>query len=461
MNPLHRIAAVAGLGMATALLALGGNIAQPKAVQADPPVDASGRTVMVCPQAQDTIVATSSTWGSLDVRGLASDSAQPVPAGKGLLVTGTNEPQVILAEGRQTSAAAGSVFSSELGGADRGLSLARCAHPATVSWFTGLGASAEQRSEVVLTNPDLGPAEVDLRFYGRDGQQTAPGGRGISIPGRSSRTVAVESLFTSEDPVGLEVRTSRGRVASVVRQRAGSGAQPAGSDWQVPAQGLRTSFIIPGVPDGPGLRRLVLTNPGERRADAKIEVLGPDGTFTPLDASSLEVNGHSTASIPLHQGLREEAVAVRVTSDQPLVGSVVATSSQNPAEADLAVQPSADMLTGSALGAIAVAKDVTGAVVVTNTAATDALVSLKLYSATGAELKGVELQVPAGTSRLWEIQQVDQPASVLIRTPKDAQLYAGVVLTSATGQLGLATTPVAVPELTTGGIDPILDPEVG
>lgn len=472
MKTVLRPLAVLAVAAAGAGLVFGGAALPVKQPRPLPPVAAEGRTVTVCPAAATINAVSATSWGTLGLRSLAAGDPVPIPAGKGMTVASADQPMVLVAEGRQSQGSAAAAYESPTGGPDRGLGLARCGAPSTSAWFTGLsgdpgGSGASVRSQLTLINPDAGQAEVDLRFYGPSGPLAAAGGRGVTVPGHSTREVALESLFAGAanpgvEPVGMEVRTSRGRVFTTVRQRASEGAQPAGSDWQTASTEPSPLQVVPGVPDGPGSRELVLTNPGARRTIAKIEVIGPDGTFAPADAAGIDVNAESTVRLPLTRGLNGDIGAVRVTADQPLVAAVLARSSDNPDEADLAVQPSAPELAGSSIAAIAVASGATGAVVVSNNGIRDATVPLRLVDSSGRELMATELPVAAGRSNLWEIKQVDQPAAVQVRTPRDSQLYAGVVLTSGSGPLaGLATAPLSVPEEGTVDVDPEHDPEVG
>lgn len=467
MKPMIRPLAVLGVAAVAAGLAFGGAALPTRQPGPAPAVIADGRTVTVCPAAATINAVSSTAWGSLGLRALDSDQQLEVPPGRGATVSSPEQPMVLVAEGRQSQGAAAAAYQSDTAGADRGLGLARCGGPSTSAWFTGLsgdpgGTGASLRSQVNLINPDAGQAEVDLRFYGPNGLLAAPGGRGITVPGRSTRQVALESLFNVPDLVGMEVRTTRGRVFTTVRQRAAEGAQPAGSDWQTASTTPAPKQVVPGVPDGPGSRELVLTNPGARRTTASVEVIGPDGTFAPVDAASVDVNAESTVRLPLTRGLNGDIGAVRVTADQPLVAAVLARSSDAAAEADLAVQPSAPELSGTSLAAVAVAAGTTGAVIVSNTGIRDVAVPMELVDAEGRQLMAVELPVAAGRSNLWEIKQVDHPAAVQVRTPRDAQLYAGVVLTSGSGPLaGLATAPLSIPERVSVEVDPDHDPEVG
>lgn len=463
-----RALAVGGLCLAVAAITVGGSAVPTREPSAGPPVEPDGRTVTLCPVAPTVAVSSGTAWGELGTRTLRQDQLQPVPANRGVTLTGVADPVVLVAEGRQNLASAASAYARHGGGPDRGVALARCGTPATSSWFTGLVSNPDDpqagvRSEIVLTNPDVRSAEVDLVVYGPSGLQTATGGRGIAVPARASRTVALETLFTRAEPVGVEVRANRGRVAAVARQHLAAGAQPAGTDWQVATAAPATDQIIPGVPAGAGARTLVLSNPGNRRTTATIEILGPGGTFAPADASMLDVNAESTASVPLQQGLEGEPGAVRIVADQPLVATAVARSSDDPRNTDIALQPATRPLSATGIGALAVTRDVTGTLLVTNDAESEVTVPVRIVAADGIELLSADLAVPAGGTASWPIAGIDQPAAVHVRAPAGSRLHAGIVLTSrANPEAGLATTPLSAPELQQREHDqPAYDPGAG
>ncbi|GAB3624082.1 hypothetical protein GCM10027418_21660 [Mariniluteicoccus endophyticus] len=462
----RRIGAVGAATLALAALVGGGAVSRPPTIPPPDPVDTTGRTVTVCPPAQVVNLITGTRGGELATRALGSERADVVPSGRGVTLA-ADQPTLVVAEGRQSTASAASSFSAAAQGAERGLATARCVAPSTTQWFTGLysggqgpGGQATTRSEIVLVNTDSTRADVDLRLLGPDGQVSAPGARGLTVPARSSRVVGLETLTTQLGPFGVQVRASRGRIHATVVQKAAFGALPGGTDWQVPSAPPSLVQVVPGVPDGKGERTLVVTNPGERRTTAKIEIMTPDGTFAPAEASQLDINGASTAQVSLTRGLAEQPAAVRVSTDQPVTAAVVSHSGTDAATSDVAFQPSAEALGTTGVGALAVAPGITGAALVTNVGLQDTIVSLRLLAADGRELKAAELPVRGGTTQLWEIAKVDEPAGLVVRSPRGATVHAGIVLTGD-GRPGLATTPVSAPEPATSGAEPEHRPGLG
>lgn len=462
-----RVLAVGGLCLTMTAITVGGSALPVREPSPVPLVASDGRTVTVCPPAPAVFVSSATAWGALGVRSIDDSQAQPVPPGQGAGLTDIDQPVVMVAEGRQTQGAAASAYAREAGGSGRGVAVARCGTPATSSWFTGLvsdpGGPQGVRSEISLINPDARAADVDLILFGPTGLQSASGARGITVPARSVRTVALESLFTRAEPVGVQVRANTGRVAAVAKQYATAGAQPAGTDWQVEASAPATHQIVPGIPGGPGSRILVISNPGSRRTTAAIEVLASDGTFTPADAGTVDVGGESTAAVGLEQGLDGDPGAVRIASDQPLIASVVSRSSEAAATSDIAGQPATEPLGATGMAAVAGAPGVSGTLLVSNGGDTDAAIGITLVGVDGGALQVSEVRIAPGSTLDWAIDPVDEPVALHVRPSGNARLHAGIVLTSENDpRAGLATTPLSVPGQDPGGaVAPVHDPDTG
>ncbi|MDO5681965.1 MAG: DUF5719 family protein [Propionibacteriaceae bacterium] len=465
-KPIVRLGVAGGLVVALAAAALGGAALPTTEPRPLPPVDPDGRTVTVCPAAPTINLVSTTTWGALQTRSITDEQGAPVPAGRGMTLTDAAQPVLMIAEGRQNQGAAAAAFSRHADGPDRGLSVVRCGTPATSHWFTGLVSDpdgpAATRSEILLINADAGAAEVDLVLFGPSGPQVAPGARGIPIPGRSVRTVALDTLFTRGEPVGVQVRTTRGRVAALARQRVSAGVQPAGSDWQAGSTPPSIDQVVAGIPGGPGGRMLALTNPGKLRTTATIEALGPEGTFSPVDASTVDVNAESTTFVRLEPALQGEPASLRIRAEQPLTASVVSRGGEGPL-ADLAVLPSSGALAGTSIGSVAVTGGVRGTLLISNPGEQEITVPARLVGTDGAELAATDVVVGPGATADWVLDGIDRPAAVLVQAPAAGTAYAGLALTSAADPAeGLATTSLSIPVLEQGGgIEPIFDPRAG
>ena len=105
---------------------------------------------------------------------------------------------------------------------------APCLAPATTHWFTGLGATDTDRTELVLTNADDAQASVDLRYYGPDGRVVVPGSPGLVIDARSTATVSLSNLVKVDGPLAVAIQASQGRVSAVAKRTRAEGLRPIG-----------------------------------------------------------------------------------------------------------------------------------------------------------------------------------------------------------------------------------------
>lgn len=465
-SPVRRIAAVTAAVVVAGLVAVGGAVLDVRSPVPPAPAEVTGSTLRACPVlpqgdgSTEVMALSTSAWGTLQSRPLGSDQASDIEVGKGARILVPPAPILLQAEGRQTQSSAGSSLARATG-AEKGTLLSRCDHPATSSWYSGVMTSGEQRAELVLTNTDSAQAQVDLKIFGRQGIVSAAGSRGLTVPGGTTRTVALDAMVNSPDPVGVEVTTTRGRINGVVRHRTFDGVAASGSDWQTNSTEPATSLVVPGIPSGEGERTLTVTNPGARRATVKVEALGSSGTFAPADAAEVDVNGESTASLRLDRALAGEAVALRLTADQPIFAATRSRAGQG-AGTDIAIESADRPLAGTSVAAIAAAPGTDSELVLSSTDERDLTVDVALVDANGTELRRAQLPVRSGSTAVWKLGPVDQPAGVKVMAPRQSGIHAGVVARSNTdGYAALASSGLSVPELASAGVDPRLDPTLG
>ena len=169
--------------------------------------------------------------------------------GKAEQLPAVARPVVVSGEGVMATAGSAAILSNAETGVDAGLMAAPCLAPGSTHWFSGVAARNADRTELILTNTDDAQAQVDLRFYGQAGRVVVPGGTGLVIEARSSRTVALTSLVKTKGPLSLAVQASQGRVTAVAKRTRNDDLKPTGADWQLPSS-------APG-PDGgdPGRAR--------------------------------------------------------------------------------------------------------------------------------------------------------------------------------------------------------------
>lgn len=459
----------------------GGSLIAPQAVTFTPSRGAQvGRTSSICTvappgvdePADPTSAATSVT--AVGVRqapgrdgtlvGTPLDSAQEslkvTEQGKGTQLAAVKASVLLEGEGVMATATSGAVFSAATTGPDAGLSAAPCLSPGTQQWFTGLGTGADDRAELILSNPDDAQTEVDLRYYSRTGRAAVAGSPGVVIEAHTSRTVSLSGLDV-QGPFSLEIQASSGRAAAVIRRSRTADRKSAGVDWQVPATAPSTTTVIPAVPSGSGGRELVVTNPGTQRATVQVQVLGLQGAFTPTGAATVEIAPESTATLDLAPGLAGEAGGVKLSSDQPVTGSVVSTTRRDQATSDLAVQSAAAPLVRTGVSALATTSTADAELVLSNGGDIDTPVSFEVLSLEGVSLRTDDVLLAANSTATRRLTSAP-PAYVVVRVPDGSAVVGGVVLTQPDGDAaGLATIPLSSPDLASRAPTPVPDPAAG
>jgi hypothetical protein len=367
--------------------------------------------------------------------------------GKGAQLSGVTSPVVISADGSMASASSAVIVGDVMDGPEVGLKAAPCLAPGTSHWFSGLGATDADRTDLILSNPDDAQAQVDLRFYGRSGRVVVPGSPAVVIRGHESRTVSLNTLVEAEGALSVAVQASQGRVTAVAKRTQTTQLKPAGVDWQIPSASPSTVALIPGIPEDEGGRKLVVTNPGHTRASVAVQVLGFQGPYEPEGAGSLDVPPESTATVDLEAGLAGGAGSVKLTSNVPVTGSVISTSRRGGAGIDLAVQSAAVPLIGTGVSALATTNIADSVLIVSNTGDGDAQISFDVLSYDGVMLRTANLVLGSNSTATRRLNS-PAPSYVVVKVPADASVVGGVVLTQPDRDVaGLATIPLSSPDL--------------
>ena len=381
--------------------------------------------------------------------------------GKAKQVMAVETPVVMTGVGVMATASSAAAFSEASAGVDAGLMGAPCLAAGTSHWFTGLGASDADRTELILTNADDAQAQVDLRYYGRAGRVVVPGSPGLVIDARSSRTVSLSSLVKVEGPLGLAVQAGQGRVTAVAKRTRTEDLKPVGVDWQVPTVAPALSLAIPGVPEDEGARELVMTNPGTERASVTVQVLGLQGPYAPSGAETLDIPAESSAAVDLEPGLAGEAGAVKLVSDQPVTGAVISTSKRDGAQADIAVQSGSVPLVRTGVSALATTRSGNSELVLSNSGTKDTPVSFEVLSFDGVVLRTDDVLLGPDSTATRRLTSTP-PSYLVVRVPDGSSVVGGVVLVQPEGSVaGLTTIPLTSPDVASRAPRTQLDPSVG
>jgi hypothetical protein len=315
-----------------------------------------------------------------------------------------------------------------------GLAVTGCAVPRAQWWFTGAGAGLDHSSSLLLTNVDPGPAVLDLRVLGPDGEVRTVGTTGITLAPRSQRRIDLTDVAPQTDELALGVHADRGRVvASVSDAVTPPGAAVAGRDW-VPGTDLPSRTVrLDGVPAGARRRTLLVGNPSDLEAVVTVRVSTRSAAFTPTGLGQVTVDPGELRSVDLDPVLPgAEPVSLRVRSRVPVVASVRFGN-----DADHAYAGPAAPLAGPA--AAPVPSGVPTSVQLTAGPVTS-VADVAAYDRTGKRVGGRRLTIPATATRTWS---PPGSAAYVVVSPSRGRVHGAVGYTGA-GLADLPLTPLPI-----------------
>jgi hypothetical protein len=274
-----------------------------------------------------------------------SVGAAPLPAGRtasggrvdGMLLSGGNKTTPIpvtrpgeVAVGLGTSVDENGVVVSATGalatgleveqvarvndGRFRGLAGLRCEPPKRDAWFVGASTGLVDFSVLVLANVDDSAATVDVTGFGRTGGVDARTGQGITVAPHSRAVIALDTIAPDRQFLVLHVRSRQGRVVAALRDARFSGNKPLGFDYVPQALPPATTVVVPGLPQGPGFRGIIVGNPSEDDTTVKLQVTLRDGQFVPSGMDEVHVPAGRTAMVDITKITDAGPATVTVTS---------------------------------------------------------------------------------------------------------------------------------------------------
>jgi hypothetical protein len=235
----------------------------------------------------------------------------------------------------------------------RGLAGTACAVPGNDFWFVGSGAVVGRRGRLYLSNPESVPAVVDVSLYGPEGPIDAPGGRGVTLAAGAQQVLKLDALAPDVERFGVHVQVRQGRVAAALRDQQVQGLTPLGADWVPATHAPAHRLVLPGVPAGLGERRLQIVDPGDSDAIVRVRLIAVDGSFVPSGLDVAEARAGRVSDIDLAPFAGGQAVAVELTSDQPITaGVLIRVGGVGKAKAELAYTAAAEPVTAAAPGVV-------------------------------------------------------------------------------------------------------------
>lgn len=398
------------------------------------------RTLLACPDTTDNDLRGRFDAGLAPVEdagdkgvleaGAVGEGGQPVSISRGGLEQVEGPPAPVLdASGEVAVGLFG--FRTDL--LADGTAVGTCVPPRASWWFVGSGADLDHYSELVLTNVDPGPAVVDVRVFGPDGEIETIGTRGIPIGPGETEPLALADAAPQNAEVMVQVHASRGRVAAAMSDRfAPRPAGPAGADWLTgtaePGQALR----VAGLPEAASSRTLLVGNPSDLEALVEVEVSGSGGTYVPTGLETLSVAPGTVEELDLGDALTaKEASSVRIRSRAPVVAAV-----RSVAGSDASYAEPVSVLDGPAAVPVLERSRTT----VQLTAGTEeSRVGVAAYSAGGRPLGEERVTVAPTATTTWE---PPRESAYVVVTPRQGSVYGAATYASSTGIATVPLTPL-------------------
>lgn len=309
-------------------------------------------------------------------------------------------------------------------GSRRGTASVSCPAPTTSAWFVGGATALGSFAELVLVNAGPVPALVDVTTWTGEGPADPRPGRGIPVPPRTRAVVPLDQLAPDRDLLALHVVTTRGQVAPALRVVRSDGRTPLGTDWVPPTLPPARLLVVPGLPDGPGRRTALLTNPGPDDATATLTLVTADGEVA-LDPVSVPAG--SGVGVDLSEQLARTPAGMRVEADVPLLAGAVVVDQQQGAVREIAYTAATTALDETALLADVRLSAPTEVTLLLTATDGDAVVDVVPVGAS-ADLAPMRVQVPAATTVATRLSRFLPPGSegslTLELRPEQGQVHA-------------------------------------
>ncbi|MEO6472201.1 MAG: DUF5719 family protein [Aeromicrobium sp.] len=306
-----------------------------------------------------------------------------------------------------------------------GLSVGSCPGVVQDAWYLGAGSGAKHLTTVTLTNLSDSPAVADISMWGDHGPVDAVNADGIVLESFQTRRITLESLAAGEPDLAVRVQSRRGALSAAVRDTSTAvfgGTEPISSTLSPTRH-----QVIPGIAGGAGSKQLLLLNPGRTTARVRVEALGKDGALVPTGLDDVKVGAGRTISLDLPKSAGNDPLALRLTSDYPLSGSVRTAESNK----DYTYAVAGPVLDGPAIVPVSIKGVVKDATLVLTAPKKSATVTVTAYDSKMRKQGDTTLALKADTTGT-----IDLGKAKLFDVPSGDIAY--VVVTSAGSVEGAA-----------------------
>lgn len=419
--------------------------------------------VLAGPDAEDVTV------GGLDVVAPSGPpSTVPVREGAAAATLDGAGPTALSAAGSRTLLG-GLALAATPEGDLRGLSAATCTEPSTEAWLVGGGTGTGRSARLVLANPGLTVATVDVEVLTPTGSVAAPAGRGLVVPAGERREVLLEGLAPGEPTLAARVRSTGGQVTAYLADSSLRGLVPGGVDVVTAGAGPGTRQLLPAVVKAPGTEpTLRLLAPAGDAAVVTWRLLGqgdqvvgrgavtvPAGAVVDVDLNDVPP-GLYTAVVESQTPVAAAVQLLRGTpvgepgaerADLTAATDVAWTTAVRPLGAAGTTPAVLPLLTAAGAGTGVVSHLLLGATEVEDGAGTVTVTATPVL-ADGRSGAPTELEVTAGRTAVVPRSDLAPPEALgVVLTATRGQVAAGLLLESEGGLLSVVgVQPGTVPQ---------------
>jgi uncharacterized protein DUF5719 len=343
---------------------------------------------------------------------------------------------------------------TETGLAGGGLSALPCTPPAISHWFIGASTAVGRRDRLVLMNPEVTPASVDLHLWDANGAVDAPNSTAIAVPAAGVVSIALDGMAPGHQSLAVEVTATAGQVAAALHDLDTTGTTVNGDDWIEPSVAPNRYLVIPGLPDGTSSRKLYLAAPEGGDAIVKVRLLTADNDFAPAGADTITVPGGKVGEYDLTAS--DGAAAAVITADRPVIASARSARTA-PGASDIAWASAVAPLSASAVVADGRGATVGATALLLSAPTSEAVVSVTVFTGSGVPRTTVA-HVPAGRlvsldpsggASQFTVVVTPQPGSGPVYGARVLRLDAGgLTVTSLLGGRVSVVIPAVVPDVT-------------
>lgn len=128
-----------------------------------------------------------------------------------------------------------------------GLMASPCLRPQSEFWLVGGSTKVGREALLVLNNPSLVDATVDLEIFTENGASHSAGLTGIAVPKGKTTVLPLSSFVLRAGSLAVHVVSHGGSITALIQQKAVRGIFANGADYIAPSEVLTKDSYFPSI----------------------------------------------------------------------------------------------------------------------------------------------------------------------------------------------------------------------